>query len=144
MIFRPGEKLPAFPTPTHGPGLRPFVTIKDVISRIPRSADNHDIMSTIFPEGMSRVPYDENSLAKTITCGGGEKNYHPSGLRHFTIRELASLQTYHPLYKFPTSYAKKQIGNSVPPRLAEVIYRAAIKSLQETDEEELRQVINID
>ncbi|OKL63243.1 hypothetical protein UA08_01339 [Talaromyces atroroseus] len=145
MAAGPGEKLPIFPAPTHGPGLQPYVTIKDVIENIPRLAPNHDLEYTAFADGIPRAPYDENSLAKTITCGGGEKNYHPSGLRHFTIRELASLQTFPIQYKFPSSYAKKQIGNSVPPRLAEVIYRAAIKSLQETDEKELdSQAIVID
>jgi DNA (cytosine-5)-methyltransferase 1 len=133
----PGEKLPSFPAATHGPGLLPYVTIKDVIDNIPRLAPNHDLEYTTFADGISKASYDPNSLAKTITCGGGEKNYHPSGLRHFTIRELASLQTFPILYKFPSSYAKKQIGNSVPPRLAEVMYRAAIRSLQETDETEL-------
>lgn len=134
---RPGESLPSFPPATHGPGLRPYVTIKDVIENIPRGTDNHDPENTAFADGITKVPYDENSLAKTITCGGGERNYHPSGLRPFTIRELASLQTFPTQYIFPTSYAKKQIGNSVPPRLAEVIYREAVRSLQQTDEKEL-------
>lgn len=114
----------------------PYVTIKDAISNIPRLADNHDPDHIAFQDGRTRIPYDENTLAKTITCGGGEGNYHPSGLRPFTIRELACLQTFPIQYLFPTAYAKKQVGNSVPPRLAEVIYRAAIKSLQETDEKE--------
>ncbi|RAO65089.1 uncharacterized protein BHQ10_001101 [Talaromyces amestolkiae] len=114
----------------------PYVTIKDAIDNIPRLADNHDPDNIGFQDGKTRAPYDENTLAKTITCGGGEGNYHPSGLRPFTVRELACLQTFPVQYKFPTAYAKKQVGNSVPPRLAEIIYRAAIKSLQETDEKE--------
>lgn len=137
--FRPGEKLPSFPAPTHGPDALPYVTIKDAISNIPRLADNHDPENIAFQDGRTRVPYDENTLAKTITCGGGEGNYHPSGLRPFTIRELACLQTFPVQYRFPTAYAKKQVGNSVPPRLAEVIYRAAIKSLQVTDEKECQE-----
>lgn len=134
--FRPGEKLPTFPDPTHGPDALPYVTIKDAIGNIPRLANNHDPDNIAFQDGRTRIPYDENTLAKTITCGGGDGNYHPSGLRPFTIRELACLQTFPVQYRFPTAYAKKQVGNSVPPRLAEVIYRAAIKSLQETDEKE--------
>lgn len=50
------------------------------------------------------------------------------------------MQTFPILYRFPTAYAKKQVGNSVPPRLAEVIFRAAVKSLQETDEKELEEI----
>ncbi|EEA26837.1 hypothetical protein TMatcc_004875 [Talaromyces marneffei ATCC 18224] len=140
----PGERLPTFPTPTHGPDLLPYVTIKDAISNIPRLADNHGPDNVAFQDGRTRAPYDENTLAKTITCGGGDGNYHPSGLRPFTIRELACLQTFPVQYRFSTAYAKKQVGNSVPPRLAEVIYRAAIKSLQETDDKECREPIVID
>ncbi|EED19224.1 C-5 cytosine methyltransferase DmtA [Talaromyces stipitatus ATCC 10500] len=140
----PGEKLPAFPVPTHGPGLQPYVTIKDAIRNIPRRADQHDPENTVFQDGRTRAPYDENTLAKTITCGGGEGNYHPSGLRPFTIRELACLQTFPVQYRFPTAYAKKQVGNSVPPRLAEVIFRTAIKSLQETDDREYNEAVVVD
>jgi DNA (cytosine-5)-methyltransferase 1 len=116
--------------------LQPYVTIKEAIQNIPRNAPDHSLFGTAFQNGLTRAPYDENTLAKTITCGGGEKNYHPSGLRRFTVRELARMQTFPDEYPFSSAYAKKQIGNAVPPRLAEVMYRAAIQSLQETDERE--------
>ncbi|KAH8695199.1 C-5 cytosine methyltransferase DmtA [Talaromyces proteolyticus] len=140
----PGDKLPQFPAPTHGPGLRPYVTIQDVIDKISPDAPDHSLANTAFQNCVAKAPYDPNSLARTITCGGGERNYHPSGLRNFTIRELACLQTFHPQYRFSASYAKKQIGNAVPPRLAQAIYQAAIQSLQETDESELAEPIVIE
>ncbi|CRG86309.1 DNA (cytosine-5-)-methyltransferase [Talaromyces islandicus] len=140
----PGEKLPQFPAPTHGPGLQPYVTIAQAIRGIPRNAPDHSLFGTAFQNGLTKPPYDENTQAKTITTGGGEKNYHPSGLRRFTIRELARLQTFPDQYPFSSAYAKKQIGNAVPPRLAEAMYRAAIQSLQETDERESVMPIVID
>lgn len=133
---RPGERLPQFPEPTHGPGRRPYVTIYSAISGIPADAPDHDIQGAAFPPGFEKSPFDANTLAKTITCGGGE-NYHPSGLRRYTNRELASLQTFPVTYQF-ASNMKKQVGNAVPPKLAEALYRAIIGSLRQTDAEELR------
>lgn len=133
---RPGERLPQFPEPTHGPGRQPYATISSAISGIPPDAPDHDVMAAVFSPGFEKPPFDANTLAKTITCGGGE-NYHPSGLRRYTNREFASLQTFPVTYQF-ASNMKKQVGNAVPPKLAEALYRAIIESLCQTDAEELR------
>lgn len=42
-------------------------------------------------------------------------------------------------FQFHNRNVKKQIGNAVPPRLAQVIYEAIIESLRETDARELRE-----
>jgi DNA (cytosine-5)-methyltransferase 1 len=71
-----------------------------------------------------------------LTCSGGVGNYHPSGLRLYTIRELASLQTFPISHNFtPDSKtkARRQIGNAVPPLLARSMYREIIKCLKEAD-----------
>lgn len=135
---RPGEKLPPFPAPTHSaddPTLKPLATINSAISGIPANAPNHD-MSVRF-EGGARAPLDGDTQAKTITTNAGQGNYHPSGKRPYTLRELASLQTF-PLYH---SFAgargvtemKRQIGNAVPPLLSKAFFRSVKKSLKESD-----------
>ncbi|KAL4794419.1 S-adenosyl-L-methionine-dependent methyltransferase [Aspergillus venezuelensis] len=135
----PGENLPAMPRPTHGPpnsGLRNFLTINQTISAIPPGANDHDVEAARRRFGKKR-PFDGNQQARTITCNGGE-NYHPSGQRGFTTREYASLQTFPLDFQFKKN-ARKQIGNAVPPVLARAIYEEVIRSLQETDEREMRE-----
>ncbi|GFF35941.1 modification methylase NgoFVII [Aspergillus udagawae] len=138
----PGELLPPFPKPTHGlpgSGLFDYTTINQMIANIPPDAPDHDIegaRSRGLRNGM-RVPFDANRQAKTVTCSGGENNYHPSGTRGFTNREFACLQTFPLDYRFARE-VRKQIGNAVPPALSKAIYREIIKSLQRTDEQEFR------
>ncbi|GKZ25063.1 hypothetical protein AbraIFM66951_000521 [Aspergillus brasiliensis] len=134
----PGETLPPFPEATHGlpgSGLRDYVTINQVISRIPHGAADHDVEGALQRRAYDRRPFDANIQARTITCGGGE-NYHPSGRRGFTNREFACLQTFPLRFRFGRREVRKQIGNAVPPKLAEAIYRTVKASLQRTDQEE--------
>ena len=134
---RPGEALPPLPPPTHGErdGLQPFASIHSAIHNIPANADDHDIVSALERYRLLgyRAPYDENGPAKTITCGGGEYNYHPTGKRVFTTREFACLQTFPLDFQFSEREARKQIGNAVPPRFAGTIYKQIYNSLRETD-----------
>ncbi|GES62953.1 C-5 cytosine methyltransferase DmtA [Aspergillus terreus] len=136
----PGERLPPFPRPTHGTrrGLQPFTTIGQVISRIPAGSPDHDVQGA-ESRGIQRAPYDPNRQARCITTGGGDGNYHPSGLRGYTNRELACLQTFPLDYRFGAREVRKQIGNAVPPALAEALYREIIRSLWETDREAVRE-----
>lgn len=136
----PGETLPQFPKPTHGlgSGLKEFETINSIISRIPPGAPDHDVQAALdrgLRDG-GRIPFDPNQPARTVTCGGGEFNYHPSGRRGFTNREFACLQTFPIRYRFGPREIRKQIGNAVPPILARAIYREILKSLRKTDQEE--------
>ncbi|PWY72300.1 C-5 cytosine methyltransferase DmtA [Aspergillus heteromorphus CBS 117.55] len=136
----PGETLPPLPKPTHGlpgSGLKPYSTINHVISRIPRGAPDHDVEGALG-RNPNRAPFDPNQQARTITCGGGDNNYHPSGQRGFTNREFACLQTFPMSYRFGPRQVRKQIGNAVPPLLAEACYRAIKDSLNATDEREMR------
>lgn len=102
-----------------------------MISSIPTNAENHDLHSMRRFDPPKR-PYHPTKLAKTITCGGGE-NYHPSGERSFTTREFACLQTFPNDYQFGKVEIRKQIGNAVPPMLAQALYREIKKSLEKTD-----------
>ncbi|KAL2871385.1 S-adenosyl-L-methionine-dependent methyltransferase [Aspergillus lucknowensis] len=139
----PGETLPRMPKPTHGvpgSGLRDLATINQVISNIPAGTPDHDVGGARSRGSLLwRAPFDANQQARTITCGGGENNYHPSGQRGFTNREFACLQTFPLSYRFGPREVRKQIGNAVPPLLAKAIYTEIIRSLQETDERELQE-----
>ncbi|KAL4945122.1 hypothetical protein BDV06DRAFT_209741 [Aspergillus oleicola] len=135
----PGECLPEMPQPTHGPpgsGLKELSTINKAISNIPPGANDHDVQAA-RKRFVQKAPFDGNQQARTITCGGG-KNYHPSGKRNFTNRELASMQAF-PLDFHFRKNARKQIGNAVPPIFAKAIYEEVIRTLHDTDEREMRE-----
>ncbi|RBY76280.1 DNA cytosine methyltransferase [Blastococcus sp. TF02-09] len=76
----------------------------------------------IFDDKYKRL--DENDLSRTITAHIAKDGYwyiHPRQGRTLTVREAARLQTFPDWYRFagPPSAAFKQIGNAVPPLLAE-------------------------
>ena len=73
------------------------------------------------------------NLAHTITCNGGG-NYHPSGLRNYTHREYACLQTFPLHHQFPSQAVMKQIGNAMPPLFAKMLVMAMIAALKEEDQ----------
>ena len=127
----PGEKLPKIAEPTHGDGAARLVTIHDAISKIPRGTAGQEVTS----QGAWPKPsHSAHTLSRTLTCGGGPP--HPSGKRNFTLRELASLQTFPLLHSFEDvglTIGCRQIGNAVPPLMAKTLYKEIIRSLQETD-----------
>ena len=82
-----------------------------------------------------RPAYSPHSFLKgCITSGGGE-NYHPSGQRRFTPRELSLFQSFPYEYKWTGGMgeATKQIGNAFPPVVAEALYRTITKTLEAFD-----------
>lgn len=125
----------------HGPGLQRPVNIADAIDNIPGNALNHtwqDLLQKQFAKG-PKAPYDKHCFAKTLTCSQDGNSYHPSGKRAFTVRESACLQTFPLDFRFSQSYARKQIGNAVPPVLAKALLQHIARSLQATDEAEMQQ-----
>ncbi|KAJ5657577.1 C-5 cytosine methyltransferase DmtA [Penicillium longicatenatum] len=139
----PGETLPQMPPPTHGPfgsSLQPFETIHRAISDIPEGWMDHDTRGLLErTRNAHRAPYSPHQPAKTITCSGGEANYHPSGKRGLTPREVACIQTFPLGFVFCGKNRRKQIGNAVPTRLAEALFREVRKSLRRTDAKELEE-----
>ncbi|KAJ5545534.1 hypothetical protein N7461_007838 [Penicillium sp. DV-2018c] len=136
----PGEVLPHFAQPTHGSpekGLLSRVTIASTIDNIPPDAEDHDVERALERWALSHhTAFDANGLARTITCGGGEFNYHPSGTRPYTCREMASLQTFPLSYRFTGKFMRKQVGNAVPPLFAKAIIGEIVRSLKESDARE--------
>lgn len=82
-----------------------------------------DEPSKTLKAGAHGVPGGENMMVKD-----------DSGVRYFTVREAARLQTFPDEYEFYGSWgqAMKQLGNAVPVTLAEVIARSVACALTPT------------
>jgi DNA (cytosine-5)-methyltransferase 1 len=90
----------------------------------------------IFDDKYKRL--DENDLSRTITAHIAKDGYwyiHPRQGRTITVREAARLQTFPDWYRFagPPSAAFKQIGNAVPPLLAENLGLAIRRGLEASE-----------
>ena len=72
------------------------------------------------PSGIKRLIFDEPSL--TITGAAIREFIHPEANRPLTLRECARIQTFPDWFRFQgnTSEKIKQIGNAIPPLLAEI------------------------
>ncbi|KAI5804885.1 S-adenosyl-L-methionine-dependent methyltransferase [Geopyxis carbonaria] len=141
----PGEVLPKLPAPTYSnplkkecSNLRRPRTVGDAIRSMPFGVADHCPQDKVFQDNQFRFPYCkwDEPFGRTILAGGGNYDVHPNGLRRFTVREIASLQAFPISYCFhgTESQKKRQIGNAVPPRLAEAVFREIRKSLEEADQ----------
>lgn len=132
-----------FPTPTHGtgPGLRPYVTLRKAIGRMPAPKPSEyysrDDWSFFYMSRNRRARWDDVSF--TIQAEGREVALHPGSppmmkagkdrfvfkgpkerYRRLSIKECARIQTFPANFKF-CGFLESQyrlIGNAVPPRLA--------------------------
>lgn len=82
-----------------------------------------------------RLDPDKPAYTVTGSGGGGTHIYHWSDPRALTNRERARLQTFPDSFFFCGSKesVRKQIGMAVPPRAAEVIFRAVLNSFAGID-----------
>lgn len=102
--------------------LKPGGTYKDLPKRLQR------YRADIFDDKYKRLAWDQ--LSRTITAHIARDGYwyiHPSQHRTLSIREAARVQTFPDWFRFaghPTTQFR-QIGNAVPPALAEAVARAA-------------------
>ncbi|GIZ39724.1 hypothetical protein CKM354_000309600 [Cercospora kikuchii] len=152
----PGQVLPNWPERTHGPGLKPFVTIRNILDQVQRPGYNREVMEhAVTRELGERAPYNPNvQLIGCITSSGGYRpdknsnNYHPSGTRDFSYQEKAQLQGFPWNHRFHGGKLSvgTQIGNAVPPVFAEKLFRSCIKALKKTDKlvEEYSTPIDLD
>ena len=87
------------------------------------------------PAGLRRLRADEPS--KAITGAAINEFVHPVEHRPLTVRECARVQTFPDDFRFVGSRRDRaqQIGNAVPPRLAEVIARSLLRDLRTTGDD---------
>jgi len=148
-----------FPDPTHGRATYPhadrevgaggppgWVTVRDALQGLPemrhdgqRDANDH----WLIPGARQYTGHSGSQLdrpSKTIKAGvhgipGGENTLvlEDGGVRYYTIREAARIQSFPDDYRFPVSRSEaiRQIGNAVPCRLAEAVGRSVWRTLHE-------------
>lgn len=89
----------------------------------------------IFTDKYKRL--DAHDVSRTITAHIAKDGYwyiHPTQGRTITVREAARLQTFPDWYRFAggPSAAFKQIGNAVPPLLAEHLGKGILSALEDS------------
>lgn len=87
----------------------------------------------IFEDKYNRL--QRNGLSRSITAHIAKDGYwyiHPKEHRTLTVREAARIQTFPDRFRFAgsRSHAFAQIGNAVPPLLAEVMARALLEATE--------------
>jgi len=131
----------AFPDPMHGVGLRSYMTLRDAIGDLPTPKKGEYWEGNFSSHYMSRNrkrSWDEVSF--TIQASGRHAPLHPRGKmpvkvgkdkyvfpknsyqRRLSIRECARIQTFPDsfVFKGPMVSQYEQIGNAVPPKLAQI------------------------
>jgi len=119
------------------PLLRPWKTVRDAIQDLPRIAEGQEdknILNHFINPGARSYPGHTGSSydwpAKTLKAGvhgvpGGENTLVDGngGVRYFSVRECARLQTFPDDFYFPCSWtvSMRQLGNAVPVDLSEAI-----------------------
>lgn len=139
----PGGALPEFPEPTHGILGRPAcLTIQEALAPLAggRAVENHNpgaLIAKNLRDNRRRQPYSTNTPLRALLHTGGTIQWHPSGLRPFTLREHALLQGFPVDFIFPAeqrdSQHKKGIGNAVPGGAFVPILEHAMATMQQED-----------
>ncbi len=133
-----------FPKPTHGPGLRPYVTLRKTIFGMPKPMPSEYYASDIWPFFyMSRNrKADWDAISYTIQTTTHNIPLHPScppmkrvgkdkfvftksskKYRRLSVRECARIQTFPDEFEFVGGLRAQYrlVGNAVPPKLARII-----------------------
>ncbi len=128
----------AFPQPTHGNGLLPWVTLGEAIDNVPNlNNEQRGGQARSYP-GHTGSVLDKPS--KTIKAGvhgvpGGENTirYADGSLRYLTVREAARVQTFPDGYEFTGAWSEgmRQIGNAVPVELSRIVASSVACALRE-------------
>lgn len=149
FIFGVREDLDYVPEfnlqPTHGKGLKSYKTIGEALCGIPEPEDDHNLINHIYSKFklkkngyINHREVDPNKPAPTVTARGDTKggamiNHHPNNHRRLSVRETAIIQTFPVDFEFVGNMTSTymQIGNAVPPDLAEILGRFLIAANNE-------------
>ena len=130
-----------FPTPTHNAdgsnGLEHWVSVGAALAGIPdpdqpNNLPNHEYSKykLLFNGYIGHRAINPDQPAPTVTARGDDKGgvvilHHPNNQRRMSCRELATVQGFPLDYEFcgPRSSVYRQIGNAVPPPLAQAVAR---------------------
>ena len=129
-----------FPEPTHGEStlfskLLPWVTIGEALKTIPEPEAGIDIPNHTYSKFklkfngyLGNRAIDPNKPAPTVTARGDSRGgvvvlHHPENHRRMSARELAATQSFPMDYVFEGTQSSvyRQIGNAVPPLMAQAI-----------------------
>lgn len=140
-----GKNRPPFPYLFDPHLLKPWVTVRDVISNLPNPdvRGSERIKNHVLQPGAKAYPGHTGSIlddpSKTLKAGdhgvpGGENMImmDDGTLRYFTVRESARIQTFPDSFEFPGSWTEsmRQIGNAVPVDLGCVVAASVHRTLQ--------------
>lgn len=105
--------------------MKPGTRYSELPRRLRRYRDD------IFGDKYNRLPWDD--LSRSITAHIAKDGYwyiHPSEHRTLTVREAARIQTFPDRFRFAgtRSHAFRQIGNAVPPALAEAVGQQVLEA----------------
>jgi DNA (cytosine-5)-methyltransferase 1 len=124
--------------------LQPWRTVREAICDLPNpeATKNTGVANHKYTPGARAYPGHTGSVldepAKTLKAGhhgvpGGENMFikDDGGLRYFTVREAARLQSFPDEFEFRSSWTQtmRQLGNAVPVKLAEVVASSVARSL---------------
>jgi DNA (cytosine-5)-methyltransferase 1 len=154
-----GAGLVAFPRPTHGPSARPHVSVRDAIGDLPDAGEfgetgvhNHE-PTEHTPGMLSRFAQlspgarDKSSFHDRLhpdkpsyTLRAGSGNFSPLRPVHYrfdrviTVRESARIQGFRDSFIWPDRIPRlqqyRQVGNAVPPMLAQSFAAALAEQLK--------------
>jgi DNA (cytosine-5)-methyltransferase 1 len=147
MVGIRGRSKIEFPNPSHGDGLRPYMTVRQVIGDLPDAGEfgetgilNHeptahsaqmvDRLKRLLPGQRERFSFHDrlhpDKLSYTLRAGYG--NFSPLRPIHYkyhrviTARESARIQGFSDDFVWPDRIPRlqqyRQVGNAVPPPLA--------------------------
>jgi len=101
-----------------------------IIGDIPE--EHQPYRSDIFPDKLKKQnPREPSSTVVAHLYKDGHMFIHPREARSITVREAARLQSFRDSFKFPVNrtHGFKQVGNAVPPLLAQAIGTAIREEL---------------
>ena len=131
------------PIPSDSPNNEPSSTSDKVVKRLKHIKPWENAWTADLPKELQlnvksaklsqiyrRLHPDKPSYTITGSGGGGTHGYHYSEPRPLTNRERARIQTFPDDYKFTgtASSVRKQIGMAVPPKLAQIVFEAILKT----------------